>query len=82
MLSASVPHEVNTISSGGGAETSGDALARLVERGARFAAPPMDAGRVAEARPEEGQHRVEDLLAHRRGRGVVEVDGLRHTLEV
>ena len=64
------------------AKTSGDALARLVERGARFAPPPMDAGGVAEARPEEGQHRGEDLLADRRGRGVIEIDWLRHTIEV
>ena len=78
MLSASVPHEVKQISSGVGAETSPHALARLVERGARFATPAMHARGVAEARAEERQHRVEHLRSHRGGRGVIEIDGLGH----
>ena len=78
MLSASVPPEVKQISSAMRAETSGDALAGLVERGAGVAAPAVDARGVAEARAEERQHRLEHLGAHRRRRGVVEVDGLRH----
>ena len=64
---------------GVGAETGGDALARLVERCPRLAPPPVHTRRIAEARPEERAHRVEDLGAHRRRRRMVEIDGGRHT---
>jgi hypothetical protein len=65
----------------GRTKTSTHTLARLVERGARFAPPPVHARRVAEARPEEGLHRGEHLLADGGGGGVVEVDWLWHTIE-
>ena len=77
MLSASVPHEVKTISSADAPRHRRDALARLVERRARFATPPVHARRVAEARPEEGLHRGEHLLADGGRGGVVEVDWAR-----
>src|SRR5688500_3027465 len=53
------------------AQTSGHALARLVQRGARLAPPSMGARRVAEARSEERLHRLEHLRTNRRGRGVI-----------
>jgi len=63
---------------GVGAEAAGDALAGLVERRAGVATPAVHARRVPEARAVERQHRVEDLGAHGRGGGVVEVDGRGH----
>ncbi|OYV65739.1 MAG: hypothetical protein B7Z72_12070 [Gemmatimonadetes bacterium 21-71-4] len=50
------------------AEAAGHALARLIQGGARLAAPAMHAGGVAEPRAVERPHGVEHLRAHR-GRG-------------
>jgi len=61
-----------------GAETSGNTLTRFVERGARFAPPPVDARRIAEAWTVEWLHRFDNLAPHGRGRRMVEVNGLWH----
>jgi hypothetical protein len=59
-------------------ETASNALARLVQRGAGLAAPPMDARRIAEPRAEERLHRFDDLATHRCRRGMVQIDRLWH----
>src|SRR6266567_2233314 len=56
------------------AEAAGSTLTRFVERSARFASPTVRARRVSEARAEERSHRFEDLVSHRSGRCVVEVN--------
>ena len=77
-LFASVPPDVKTIS-------RGSALSRAARRSwassrpARAARPNACADGVAERLGQERQHRVEDLAAQRRRRGVVEVD--RHGLD-
>jgi hypothetical protein len=76
MLSASVPPDVKHTSSGAGPEGGAEPLARLVERRAGLAPPAVQARRVAEARPVERIHRRAHFRAHRRGRGVVQVDGV------
>src|SRR5581483_11745405 len=65
-----------------GAETSGHALAGLVERGARLTPPAVRAGWIAEAGAVERLHRLAHLRAHRGGGGVVEVNGGRHDLKL
>ena len=57
-----------------GVQARGDPLVRLVERRARGAAERMGRARVAERARQERLHRLEDLRANRRRRGVVEVD--------
>jgi len=55
-------------------ETSADSLPGLVQRGARFATPPVGAGRISEARAVKRLHRLENFFAHRRRGRVVEVN--------
>jgi len=49
-------------------------LARLVQRRASFAPPPVSAGRIPEARAVERLHRLENLFAHRCRGGVIEIN--------
>ena len=76
-LSPSVPPEVKQISSLRAPRQRRYALARFIECSARFASPPVRAGRVSEARPEERAHRFENLVTNRRGRGMIEIDWAR-----
>jgi hypothetical protein len=57
-----------------GSQHSGDSLAGLVERLERSPTEAVDARRVAEAFAEVGQHRRDNLLVDRRGRGVIQID--------
>src|SRR5260221_14768583 len=64
------------------AEAPGNALARFVERSARFASPTVRARRVSETRTEERPHHFEDLVADRSCRCVIEINwGRRHQLQ-
>ena len=60
----------------GGAEGRGDGGARRFDGAPPLAAQRVQLGRVAVALAEVRQHRLEDARVDRRGRGVVEVDGL------
>src|SRR5688572_22940440 len=59
-------------------KTASNALARLVQRSAGLAAPPMNTRRIAEPRAEERLHRFDDLAAHRCRRSMVHINGLWH----
>jgi hypothetical protein len=75
-LFASVPPDVNTISSGVAAEERGDLLARAIDGASRARAVDVPARRVAEVLAQVRQHRVDDLGQERRRRVVIEVDGV------
>src|SRR5687768_4632946 len=64
------------------AETSGNALASLIERSARLTPPPVGARGIPEARAEVRLHRFEDLGTNRGRSRVVEVDRGRHGLNI
>src|SRR5262249_34923302 len=56
-----------------------DSLASLVQRRPRLTAPLVNARWVPEAGAEKRHHRLENFGAHGRRRGVVEVNGIRHS---
>ncbi len=56
-----------------GTNDRGEALARIVERGARITRHRVRARRVAEALGQQRHHRLHGRRPHRRGGGVVEV---------
>ena len=60
------------------AETTGDALAGFVQRGARLTPPAVYARGVAEARAVKRLHHLEYLPADGGRRGVIEIYGLWH----
>src|SRR5690606_17397211 len=62
-----------------GSEQSGDPRPGLLQLQLGVAPPAVDARRVAERLPEQGEHRFADFWSDRSRRGVVEVDRF-HTL--
>ena len=63
------------ISRGSAFEIAGDALARIVERGARAAAERVHRRGVAEVVGQQRQHRLERLATQRRRRSMIQVHG-------
>ena len=64
------------------AERHRQPLTRFIERNTGFTAPPMHAGGIAEPHAEVGRHGGHDLVAHRRGGGVIQVHGINHPIKL